>query len=227
MAGASLAIGFANITGYSVLSGLAMGMEPVRGVRPALGAKNSPLVVVTCRSPACAELAIHLPINYLLVSVLELRYRRRRPRLRLGESQPCHLPPRSPSSTSPACTVTPEASWRLASSAFAVVVRDVWARMFMTDVDILASRSRPASVLLILGLCELGNCPPRPPAAACSAASRGQRRTAHTATSARSFYLRRRRARRRRARVLGRHGLPRGSAMQSVSENRPNRSEIM
>ena len=29
LAGGSLAIGFANITGYSVLSGLAMGMEPI------------------------------------------------------------------------------------------------------------------------------------------------------------------------------------------------------
>lgn len=39
LAGGSLAIGFANITGYSVLSGLAIGMEPICG--QAFGAKNS------------------------------------------------------------------------------------------------------------------------------------------------------------------------------------------
>ncbi|XP_068649620.1 protein DETOXIFICATION 49-like [Aristolochia californica] len=38
LAGGSLAIGFANITGYSILSGLAMGMEPICG--QAFGAKN-------------------------------------------------------------------------------------------------------------------------------------------------------------------------------------------
>ncbi|KAE8672482.1 hypothetical protein F3Y22_tig00111841pilonHSYRG00337 [Hibiscus syriacus] len=38
LAGGSLAIGFANITGYSVLSGLSIGMEPICG--QAFGAKK-------------------------------------------------------------------------------------------------------------------------------------------------------------------------------------------
>ncbi|KAF7828319.1 protein DETOXIFICATION 49 [Senna tora] len=42
LAGGSLAIGFANITGYSVLSGLAMGMEPICG--QAFGAKRFKLL---------------------------------------------------------------------------------------------------------------------------------------------------------------------------------------
>lgn len=42
LAGGSLAIGFANITGYSILSGLAMGMEPICG--QAFGAKRFKLL---------------------------------------------------------------------------------------------------------------------------------------------------------------------------------------
>lgn len=45
LAGGSLAIGFANITGYSVLSGLAMGMEPICG--QAFGAKRFMLLGLT------------------------------------------------------------------------------------------------------------------------------------------------------------------------------------
>ncbi|CAB4299522.1 unnamed protein product [Prunus armeniaca] len=42
LAGGSLAVGFANITGYSILSGLAMGMEPICG--QAFGAKRHTLL---------------------------------------------------------------------------------------------------------------------------------------------------------------------------------------
>ncbi|KAG9453019.1 hypothetical protein H6P81_005923 [Aristolochia fimbriata] len=42
LAGGSLAMGFANITGYSILSGLAMGMEPICG--QAFGAKKPKLL---------------------------------------------------------------------------------------------------------------------------------------------------------------------------------------
>ncbi|KAJ6672010.1 MULTIDRUG RESISTANCE PROTEIN [Salix viminalis] len=42
LAGGSLAVGFANITGYSILSGLAMGMEPICG--QASGAKKHHLL---------------------------------------------------------------------------------------------------------------------------------------------------------------------------------------
>ncbi|KAG5039685.1 hypothetical protein JHK82_011834 [Glycine max] len=45
LAGGSLAIGFANITGYSVLSGLAMGMEPICG--QAFGARRFKLLGLT------------------------------------------------------------------------------------------------------------------------------------------------------------------------------------
>ncbi|KAL4339248.1 hypothetical protein GQ457_08G028090 [Hibiscus cannabinus] len=45
LAGGSLAIGFANITGYSVLSGLAMGMEPICG--QAFGAKRYKILGLT------------------------------------------------------------------------------------------------------------------------------------------------------------------------------------
>ncbi|XP_057449938.1 protein DETOXIFICATION 49-like [Lotus japonicus] len=45
LAGGSLAIGFANITGYSILSGLAMGMEPICG--QAFGARRFKLLGLT------------------------------------------------------------------------------------------------------------------------------------------------------------------------------------
>ncbi|KAH0758979.1 hypothetical protein KY290_022472 [Solanum tuberosum] len=45
LAGGSLSIGFANITGYSVISGLAMGMEPICG--QAYGAKQMKLLGIT------------------------------------------------------------------------------------------------------------------------------------------------------------------------------------
>ncbi|XP_062200985.1 protein DETOXIFICATION 49-like [Phragmites australis] len=63
LAGGSLAIGFANITGYSVLSGLAMGMEPVCG--QAVGAKNLPLVGATMRRMVLLLLAVSVPIAFL------------------------------------------------------------------------------------------------------------------------------------------------------------------
>lgn len=45
LAGGALAIGFTNITGYSVLSGLAMGMEPL--CNQAFGSKNLAMVSIT------------------------------------------------------------------------------------------------------------------------------------------------------------------------------------
>ncbi|KAJ6703643.1 PROTEIN DETOXIFICATION [Salix viminalis] len=114
LAGGSLAIGFANITGYSILSGLSMGMEPICGQAfgarkiqtswPRLAENNSlafskaqlyilyslpdllaqsilhPLRLylrsqsITLPLTFCASLSIllHVPINYLLVSVFNL-----------------------------------------------------------------------------------------------------------------------------------------------------------
>ncbi|KAK3156956.1 hypothetical protein QOZ80_2AG0114310 [Eleusine coracana subsp. coracana] len=63
LAGGSLAIGFANITGYSVLSGLAMGMEPVCG--QAVGAGNLPLVGATMQRTVLLLLAVSVPVAFL------------------------------------------------------------------------------------------------------------------------------------------------------------------
>lgn len=53
LAGGALAIGFTNITGYSVLSGLAMGMEPL--CSQAFGSKNLAMVSIT------SEANLHYP----------------------------------------------------------------------------------------------------------------------------------------------------------------------
>lgn len=63
LAGGSLAIGFANITGYSVLSGLAMGMEPICG--QAFGAGNYSLIGVTVQRTVLLLIAASVPIGGL------------------------------------------------------------------------------------------------------------------------------------------------------------------
>ncbi|KAJ4800283.1 Protein DETOXIFICATION [Rhynchospora pubera] len=63
LAGGSLAIGFANITGYSVLSGLAMGMEPICG--QAFGAKRHNLVGLTMQRTVLLLLCVSIPIALL------------------------------------------------------------------------------------------------------------------------------------------------------------------
>ncbi|XP_009344271.2 protein DETOXIFICATION 49-like [Pyrus x bretschneideri] len=63
LAGGSLAIGFANITGYSVLSGLAMGMEPICG--QAYGAKKFKLLGLTLQRTVILLLLTSIPIAFL------------------------------------------------------------------------------------------------------------------------------------------------------------------
>ncbi|RZR75498.1 hypothetical protein BHM03_00059344 [Ensete ventricosum] len=63
LAGGSLAIGFANITGYSVLSGLAMGMEPICG--QAVGARRHHLVGLALHRTVLLLLAASVPIALL------------------------------------------------------------------------------------------------------------------------------------------------------------------
>ncbi|KAG8659274.1 protein DETOXIFICATION 49 [Manihot esculenta] len=62
LAGGSLAIGFANITGYSILSGLAMGMEPICG--QAFGAKRYKLLGLTMKRTILLLILISFPIAF-------------------------------------------------------------------------------------------------------------------------------------------------------------------
>ncbi|CAN6584290.1 unnamed protein product [Malus baccata var. baccata] len=63
LAGGSLSIGFANITGYSVISGLAMGMEPICG--QAYGAKQMKLLGLTLQRTVLLLLSTSLPISFM------------------------------------------------------------------------------------------------------------------------------------------------------------------
>jgi multidrug resistance protein, MATE family len=63
LAGGSLAIGFANITGYSVLSGLAMGMEPICG--QAYGARRHELLGLTLQRTVLLLLVVSMPVALL------------------------------------------------------------------------------------------------------------------------------------------------------------------
>ncbi|MQL83610.1 hypothetical protein Taro_016093 [Colocasia esculenta] len=67
LAGGALAIGFANITGYSILSGLAMGMEPICG--QAFGANRKSLLGLTLQRTILLLLCICVPIIILWVSM--------------------------------------------------------------------------------------------------------------------------------------------------------------
>ncbi|KAH6783890.1 MATE efflux family protein [Perilla frutescens var. hirtella] len=67
LAGGSLAVGFANITGYSILSGLAMGMEPICG--QAFGAKKFSLLGLTLQRTVLLLLLTSLPISLLWLNM--------------------------------------------------------------------------------------------------------------------------------------------------------------
>ncbi|KAA8522343.1 hypothetical protein F0562_013296 [Nyssa sinensis] len=63
LAGGALAVGFANITGYSILSGLAMGMEPICG--QAFGANRHKLLGLTLQRTVLLLLLTSIPISFL------------------------------------------------------------------------------------------------------------------------------------------------------------------
>ncbi|CAK9157921.1 unnamed protein product [Ilex paraguariensis] len=63
LAGGSLSIGFANITGYSVISGLAMGMEPICG--QAYGAKQMKLLGLTLQRTVLLLFSTAIPISFM------------------------------------------------------------------------------------------------------------------------------------------------------------------
>ncbi|XP_021910388.1 protein DETOXIFICATION 48 [Carica papaya] len=67
LAGGSLSIGFANITGYSVISGLAMGMEPICG--QAYGAKQWKLLGITLQRTVLLLISSSLPISIMWINM--------------------------------------------------------------------------------------------------------------------------------------------------------------
>ncbi|CAK8568940.1 unnamed protein product [Lathyrus sativus] len=67
LAGGSLSIGFANITGYSIISGLAMGMEPICG--QAYGAKQWKILGLTLQKTTLLLLSTSIPISYLWLNM--------------------------------------------------------------------------------------------------------------------------------------------------------------
>ncbi|XP_037456465.1 protein DETOXIFICATION 49-like [Triticum dicoccoides] len=67
LAGGSLALGFANITGYSVLSGLAAGMDPVCG--QAFGAGRTSVLAAALRRTVSLLLVASIPVSLLWVAM--------------------------------------------------------------------------------------------------------------------------------------------------------------
>ncbi|XP_048235980.1 protein DETOXIFICATION 53 isoform X2 [Ricinus communis] len=67
LAGGSLALGFANITGLSVMKGLAMGMDPICG--QAYGAKRWSVISQTYLKTLLLLLLVAIPISFLWLNV--------------------------------------------------------------------------------------------------------------------------------------------------------------
>ncbi|KAL3845744.1 hypothetical protein ACJIZ3_003147 [Penstemon smallii] len=70
LAGGSLSIGVANITGYSVISGLAMGMEPICG--QAYGAKQMKILGLTLQRTILLLLATCIPISFMWLNMKQI-----------------------------------------------------------------------------------------------------------------------------------------------------------
>ncbi|XP_052185330.1 protein DETOXIFICATION 49-like [Diospyros lotus] len=70
LAGGSLSLGFANITGYSVLSGLAMGMEPICG--QAFGAKKYSLLSVSLQRSVLLLISTSFPIALIWINMKKI-----------------------------------------------------------------------------------------------------------------------------------------------------------
>ncbi|PWA47812.1 Multi antimicrobial extrusion protein [Artemisia annua] len=66
LAAGSLAIAFANITGYSVLAGLALGMEPL--CSQAFGANQGRLISLTLHRTVIFLLVVSIPITFLWIN---------------------------------------------------------------------------------------------------------------------------------------------------------------
>ncbi|CAA0840738.1 MATE efflux family protein [Striga hermonthica] len=70
LAGGSLSMGVANITGYSVISGLAMGMDPICG--QAYGAKQMNLLGLTLHRTILLLLSTSLPISLMWLNMKKI-----------------------------------------------------------------------------------------------------------------------------------------------------------
>lgn len=70
LAGGSVAIGFANITGYSILSGLAMGMEPI--CVQAFGAKRCKILGLVLQRTVLLLLSASIPISILWLNMKKI-----------------------------------------------------------------------------------------------------------------------------------------------------------
>ncbi|VFQ62277.1 unnamed protein product [Cuscuta campestris] len=70
LAAGSLSLGFANITGYSVITGLALGMEPICG--QAHGAKQTALLGLTLQRTVLLLLSAAVPISFLWLNMYKI-----------------------------------------------------------------------------------------------------------------------------------------------------------
>ncbi|CAN1337743.1 Protein DETOXIFICATION 54 [Linum perenne] len=143
LAGGALSIGFTNITGYSVMVGLASGLEPV--CSQAYGSKNWDLLNMSLQRMVLILCAAAAPISMLWLNL--------RP-IMVGNE----LGAGNPRKAKLAAMVALGCAFVIGiiNVLWTIFLRERWAGLFTKD-DLV--NSFVASVLPIIGLCELGNCP--------------------------------------------------------------------
>ncbi|XWS69945.1 hypothetical protein CRYUN_Cryun03dG0007000 [Craigia yunnanensis] len=179
LAAGSLAIAFANITGYSVLSGLALGLHKPTWGKPSSECLTDWKPLLKLAAPSCISVCLEWWWYEIMIVLCGILVNPKAPvasmgiliqttsllyvfpsslgfavSTRVGNELGANRPYKARLSAVVAVFVS--AMMGLSASTFASGIRDKWARMFTSDSEIL----RLTSIALpILGLCELGNCP--------------------------------------------------------------------
>ncbi|CAI0423856.1 unnamed protein product, partial [Linum tenue] len=144
LAGGSLALGFYNITGVSVMKGLSAGMDPICG--QAFGAKRWAVLSQTYQKMLC----LLLLASTLLICLLWLNLEPIFLRHALGAGQPTRAQWTSVIGISLAF------GYAILACVFTNFLGEAWGKLYTQDPDVVKLISIG---LPIVGLCELGNAP--------------------------------------------------------------------
>ncbi|CAN1277162.1 Protein DETOXIFICATION 53, partial [Linum perenne] len=144
LAGGSLALGFYNITGVSIMKGLSVGMDPICG--QAFGAKRWAVLSQTFQKMLC----LLLFASTLLICLLWLNLEPIFLRHSLGAGQPTRA------QWTAIIGITLAFGYAVIACVFTALLRSDWGKLYTSDPEVIEMISIG---LPIVGLCELGNAP--------------------------------------------------------------------
>ncbi|CAN1771929.1 Protein DETOXIFICATION 53, partial [Linum perenne] len=144
LAGGSLALGFYNITGVSIMKGLSVGMDPICG--QAFGAKRWAVLSQTFQKMLC----LLLFASTLLICLLWLNLEPIFLRHSLGAGQPTRA------QWTAIIGITLAFGYAVIACVFTTLLRSDWGKLYTSDPEVIEMISIG---LPIVGLCELGNAP--------------------------------------------------------------------